>query len=101
MEFCPNCGFQKELCICSLVEKKDKEQKAVLRVSLEYRRYSKEMIVIKPIENTPENKLLLQKIKKAFQTGGTLKNRAIEIRHSNMVKVIEFLRKNGYKVQMD
>lgn len=57
--------------------------------------------MITPMEKTEENKALLQKLRKTFKTGGTLKNNCIELRYSRIEEVIKFFKDEGYKVQVD
>jgi translation initiation factor 1 len=83
-KICDKCGLPKELCACETIAK----EKERIRVSLDKRRYGKQITIVEGIGKDADNKNVLKELKNRLACGGTMKGNVIELQgnHKNRVK---------------
>ena len=91
------CGLQQEVCICQEIAKE--QQKAV--ISVVRRRYGKMVTIVEGIDDSAIDLGQLAKILKgACASGGTVKDRTIELQGDHKKRASKVLEQNGYKVEV-
>ena len=94
---CNLCGLPDELCICQEIAKE--QQKAT--ISVERRRYGKMVSIVQGIDDSAIDLGELAKILKgACASGGTVKDRTIELQGDHKRKAAKVLEQNGYQVEV-
>lgn len=94
---CNLCGLPDELCICQEIAKE--QQKAI--ISVVKRRYGKMVTMIEGIDDTAIDINQLAKIlKSACASGGTVKDRTIELQGDHKKRASKVLENNGYRVEV-
>ena len=94
---CNLCGLPDELCICQEIAKE--QQKAI--ISVVKRRYGKMVTMIEGIDDTAIDISQLAKIlKSACASGGTVKDRIIELQGDHKKRASKVLEQNGYRVEV-
>ena len=91
------CGLPQEVCICQEIAKE--QQKAV--ISVVRRRYGKMVTIVEGIDDSAIDLGQLAKILKgACASGGTVKDRNIELQGDQKKRASKVLEQNGYKVEV-
>ena len=96
---CASCGNYMDVCICGFTEREDEQ--GTIKVHSEIRKYSKVTLILtfpNKFCNSIKN-MLLGKLMKGLNTGGTFKNNQIEVRTSDIVKLKRICEQNGYKIK--
>ena len=94
---CNTCGLPQELCICQEIAKE--QQKAV--ISVVRRRYGKMVTIVEGIDDSASDLGKLAKtLKGACASGGTVKDRTIELQGDHKKKAARVLEQNGYRVEV-
>ncbi len=94
---CNLCGLPDELCICQEIAK---EQQKVI-ISVVRRRYGKMVTMVEGIDDSAIDIGQLAKILKgACASGGTVKDRTIELQGNHKKKAAKVLEQNGYQVEV-
>lgn len=95
---CQKCG--KVPCICQEVNSlPPNQQLAQIRRETKGRGGKSVIVISNLILSKEDQKLLASKLKKACNSGGTIKDGNIEIQGEHLEKVMDLLRKYGYKVK--
>jgi translation initiation factor 1 len=89
-EVCPKCGLNKELCVCSAIERE--EQK--IRIFVEKRKFNKPTTIIEGI--TDNAKEVASQLKAKLACGGTFKDNHIELQGDHRNRLKDILVKMGY-----
>lgn len=94
---CPRCGLPEELCICEDIAK---EQQAV-KVYTDKRRYGKTVTIIEGIDSADiDLNDIAKTLKTKCATGGTVKDKKIELQGNHSKKVKEILEDMGFTVEV-
>ena len=94
---CPRCGLPEELCICEDIAK---EQQAV-KVYTDKRRYGKTVTIVEGIDSGDIDLSDIAKtLKTRCATGGTVKEKKIELQGEHTKKVMEILVEMGFTVEV-
>ena len=94
---CNTCGLPQELCICQEIAKE--QQKAV--ISVVRRRYGKMVTIVEGIDDSAiDLGKLATTLKGACASGGTVKDRTIELQGDHKKKAARVLEQNGYRVEV-
>jgi len=91
-EVCPKCGLPKDLCICETMAKEEEK----ITVSLESKRYGKNVTVIEGISGDVDIKNVLKQLKTMLACGGTYKNKTLELQGNHKERVKPMLVKLGF-----
>jgi translation initiation factor 1 len=92
-DICPKCSFPKELCICEDLEAEDQ----LIRISNERRRWGKIVTIVK-FNGDFDLDLddLSTKAKKKCASGGTYRDKTIEVQGDHRLKLKKFLINEGF-----
>ena len=91
------CGLPQEVCICQEIAKE--QQKAV--ISVVRRRYGKMVTIVEGIDDSAiDLGQLAKRLKGACASGGTVKDRTIELQGDHKKRASKVLEQNGYKVEV-
>ena len=94
---CPRCGLPEELCICEDIAK---EQQAV-KVYTDKRRYGKTVTIIEGIDSADiDLNDIAKTLKTKCATGGTVKDKRIELQGDHSKKVKDILEGMGFTVEV-
>jgi translation initiation factor 1 len=94
---CPRCGLPEELCICEDIAK---EQQAV-KVYTDKRRYGKTVTIIEGIDSADiDLNDIAKTLKTKCATGGTVKDKKIELQGDHSKKVKAILEDMGFTVEV-
>lgn len=97
MGICPRCGLPEELCICEDIAK---EQQTV-KVYLDKRRYGKTVTIIEGIDSADiDIGEIAKTMKTKCATGGTVKEKRIELQGDHAKKAEEILVEMGFTVEV-
>ncbi|MFB6076436.1 MAG: translation initiation factor [Candidatus Aenigmatarchaeota archaeon] len=91
-EICPDCGLPKDLCVCDTIAKEEEK----ITVSVDRRRYGKEVTVINNISKDMNPEEVAKKLKKQMACGGTYKDGKIELQGNHIRKVKDALVEMGF-----
>ncbi|MBI4017937.1 MAG: translation initiation factor [Candidatus Aenigmarchaeota archaeon] len=91
-EVCPNCGLPKELCVCETIAKESEK----IRVSVENRRFGKDVTVVENISAEMNPQEITKKLKQKFACGGTFKNGRIELQGDHLARAESVLVGMGF-----
>jgi len=89
---CSKCGLPKEICICGAMAKDITK----IKIFLERRRFGKFVTVIDGIDESAKPKEIAKKLKTKLGTGGTYKNRKIELQGNHKLRVKKMLIEFGF-----
>lgn len=91
---CQTCALPNELCVCETIA----SEGAPLTVRLDTRRYGKAVTVIEGFEDDTAARTLGKQLKHGLATGGTAKERRIELQGDQLKKAKQFLESKGFLV---
>lgn len=81
-------GFEDELAV----------EASRVRIHVEARRYGKDVTVLEGFDASLDLDLLARDLKKGLGTGGTVKNRTVELQGDHRKSAAEWLKAKGYKL---
>lgn len=91
---CSTCALPAELCVCDTIA----SEGAPLTVRLDTRRYGKAVTVIEGFEDDAAAKSIGKELKHGLSTGGTAKQRRVELQGDQLKRAKAFLEKKGFMV---
>ncbi|WP_414836544.1 translation initiation factor [Candidatus Nanohalococcus occultus] len=93
MSVCPDCGMEKELCVCDSMAKAEQ----TITVKIDTRSYNKEMTVVEGFDNEVNLDTLSSKLKSKLACGGTSKDGHIELQGNHTHRIKDVLVKEGFE----
>ncbi len=94
MEICPKCGLPKQACVCEQIVKSSQK----IKVSLEKKRYGKNVTVVGGFENSIDVRKIAKDLKNELACGGTFdaKNGTVELQGDHTKKIKDVLVRMGF-----
>lgn len=89
---CPNCGMSEELCVCDSIAKTNQS----IKVSIDERRYNKEMTIIDGLKDEVDIDELSSTLKSKLACGGTAKDGKIQLQGNHTYRIEDVLVDEGF-----
>ncbi len=89
---CDKCGLPKDLCVCETIAKESEK----IRISVEKKRYGKNVTVIGGISKDADPKKVLKELKTRLACGGIIRDGNIELQGNHGERVKQILVKLGF-----
>ena len=95
---CSGCGLPQEICVCEEIAREQQQ----IRITLDKRRYGKNMTDVSGIDSTDiDTDALVKRLKAACACGGTLKDGKIELQGDHKKRVAEVLADMGFPAEVE